>query len=167
MTDFRFEVGKRYARQDGVVVTIVAERTIPNYECVQGDDISPTTGEGVWRNNRKGDVGRVTGSPFDFRDPRNLVPEEVVEEENPDDLIPLVEEDFAYTVVAKRWGEDNVRAEVRRWCINQFGGNRRIGYKDGEVLISKGTRWFYNGVSGGEFSFRHQNDAFEFKMRWG
>ena len=73
-----FQVGKSYRRADGLIVTIVARNELPSYKCAQGDDISETTGQGIWRYNRASEKpGRVTGSPHDFSDPRNLLQEEV------------------------------------------------------------------------------------------
>ncbi|RYD46508.1 MAG: hypothetical protein EOP83_29550 [Verrucomicrobiaceae bacterium] len=79
-----FEVGKKYRRVDGVIVTIVKDNSVrkPNdpewwpkgYECVQGDDPSEysPTGEGIWRYNRPGDYGRCCGGPDE--NPHNLLP---------------------------------------------------------------------------------------------
>lgn len=87
-----FEIGCRYRRQDGRIITIVAnnygdkfprENKFPKgYECVQGDDISEETGEGIWRYNRPGrnELGRVCGTPHDWSDPRNLESVEIIME---------------------------------------------------------------------------------------
>jgi hypothetical protein len=86
----QFHVGKTYLTQEGKRVKIIAESTVPGMRgaCVQGDDGVTRVEEhwkhkGIyeiiegstagWRYDREGDVGRVTGSPHDFSDVRNLV----------------------------------------------------------------------------------------------
>lgn len=89
--DFKFELGKKYARLDGKVVTIIAV----NDECVQADDgedglaandiryagnefyaeLARDPTKLGWRYNRRGDLGRCTASTWD--DPRNLIPFEI------------------------------------------------------------------------------------------
>jgi hypothetical protein len=85
----QFIVGKTYLTKEGKRVKIIAESRRRGYECVQGDDGVTRVDEMIctpgvyeitegselgWRYDRKGDVGRCTGSPHDFSDPDNLVP---------------------------------------------------------------------------------------------
>lgn len=69
----KLKVGESYKTQDGKNVTITEARHTPGYECVLGDD-------DIWRYNREGDRGRVTGTAHDFSDPRNLIPEASIHE---------------------------------------------------------------------------------------
>lgn len=86
----QFIVGKTYLTKEGKPVKIIAESVQPGVRgaCVQGDDgvtrVEPHwKHKGIyeiiegnmlgWRYDREGDVGRVTGSPHDFSDPRNLI----------------------------------------------------------------------------------------------
>ena len=69
-----FKVGRRYRTHEGWIVTITEETTVPGYECVRGDDVTGDNPNGVWRYNRAGDLGRVTGTKGDVR---SLIPEEL------------------------------------------------------------------------------------------
>lgn len=89
--DFHFEVGKRYLRLDGKIVTIIAK----NGDCVQGDDgadcvarnkirhadneyykpgedAPELSGFRYDRTGSRSDLGRCTGCEWD--DPHNLIP---------------------------------------------------------------------------------------------
>ena len=63
-----FEVGEKYKTKGGTDVEIVAEGMVGGFcRIVLGSD-------GMWRYDREGDRGRVTGSALDMSDPDNLVP---------------------------------------------------------------------------------------------
>lgn len=47
------------------------------------------------------------------------------------------------------------------WCEEQFGP----GHELGPIQSIDGVRWFY--VTDIAFGFHREDDAFEFKMRWG
>jgi len=71
-----FELGQNYMTKNGERVTIMEVSDVRGYECVRGNDTSEESPTGIWRYNREHDRGRVTGSPFDMSDQRNLTPEE-------------------------------------------------------------------------------------------
>lgn len=60
-------LGNTYRLLSGNTVMIVEVNNKPGYESVKGND-------GAWRYNRQNDRGRVTGSPHDFSEPRNIIP---------------------------------------------------------------------------------------------
>lgn len=63
-----FLVGMTYKTKYGRLVKIVKSKYAGSlYACVQGDD-------GIWRYDRDGDVGRVTGSNHNMSHPNNLMP---------------------------------------------------------------------------------------------
>lgn len=65
-----FIIGQSYQTKAGTTITITEEANRNNsYWCCRGSD-------GIWRYNRESDRGRVTASPFDMSDPRNLIPEQ-------------------------------------------------------------------------------------------
>lgn len=71
------ELGQTYLTQDGAPVRVINVTEVPGYETVQGDDREEN--ELGHRYNRPGpDMGRATGSPHDWSDPRNLVHPDVV-----------------------------------------------------------------------------------------
>lgn len=71
------ELGQTYATQEGGQVTIIDLTETSHFETVKGNDsLDPLGGH---RYNRPGpDLGRVTGSPHDWSDPRNIVHPDVV-----------------------------------------------------------------------------------------
>lgn len=89
--DFQFEEGKKYLRLDGKIVTVIKI----SGDCFQADDGADGLAANIetykdnefynerevkaedlgWRYNRRGCLGRCTGSRWD--NPRNLIPFEV------------------------------------------------------------------------------------------
>lgn len=69
-TTLPFVLGQTYSTKSGDVVTIIDEhcKDDPYWTVLGSDDL--------WRYNRESDRGRVTGSPFDMSDFRNLIPEQ-------------------------------------------------------------------------------------------
>ncbi|HYF37535.1 MAG TPA: hypothetical protein VD994_19695 [Prosthecobacter sp.] len=67
---YPFKVGKTYLTKAGKAVRVTSQRHCP--PCFRGSD-------GIWRYNRIGDLGRVTGSAHDRSDPNCFVtpPQEV------------------------------------------------------------------------------------------
>lgn len=65
--------------------------------------------------------------------------------------------------------------EIADWCIEHYGPPSIAGMRSsGEISEdgrSKRHFWYYDRVYGekfiGLFYFRHETDAFEFRMRWG
>lgn len=76
--DFEFKVGSTYPTRGGRLVTIVRKTDTKGYECVQGDDMIPTSGYRYARSTGTCDHGRCTGAQGD--DPMNLVPIEITDE---------------------------------------------------------------------------------------